>query len=86
MIRLYVQGDCWMGDHSKSIHADTIYDLFGTYQIPTAFTAQASAERVQHAIQILNDEIVVAEVDGKLYGECQDVQSVINDVKRVQYH
>ena len=57
-IVLYRTPAGWMARH-EGPHADRIFEAFGTFVVPTAFTAQAAAVEVQKTIQALNPAIVV---------------------------
>ena len=71
-IELYlpVGGNAWIASHPKDMKApnseQTIEELFGTTELPTAFTAWASAASVVDSIRSLNPncEVVLRNGDG----------------------
>ena len=52
-IELFVQGDSWVAYHPDNAE---IFELFGSYIIPTAFTPAAAAAAVLSRIQELNPD------------------------------
>lgn len=54
MIRLFLNNDTWFADFSDAFNSKEIFRLFGTYEIPTAFTKVSSAAKVVHNISLLN--------------------------------
>ena len=60
-ITLYRNVDGWHADMSAATNAAGIRELFGTDQLPTAFTARADGWDVQRVVAKLNpsDEVQV---------------------------
>ena len=55
-IRLYLTPQGWVADMSQASDAIEIRELFGTDQIPTAFTPQAEPNAVLSTIARLNPQ------------------------------
>lgn len=49
----------YMADFSNASNADEVIGLFGTYTLPTAFTAHAQADLVRVTIEQLNPGNIV---------------------------
>jgi hypothetical protein len=58
-IELYKSGNCWMSRTIGGVYEEECRRLFGTNEIPTAFTAQAEPETVRREIQALNPALEV---------------------------